>query len=300
MRSLIIYHANCTDGWTAAWIALKALGHQADLHPGFYGDKPPKILGRHIYILDFSYPREVMDTLAMEVQYDGAVTLTVLDHHKTAQAALEGFGVGLDRVEYIFDMNRSGAMLAWDYFSNAGKRPYESFLKPSLMIPRAKWLVEYVQDRDLWRWLLPHSRRVSAAIECVPRTVEGWDSLARRRLDELIQEGEVIERYRALCIQAVVNLARPCIIGGHRIRCANSSEMRFASDAAHELSKEAPFGATFWHRQDGKIQFSLRSTDTGVDVSEVAKMFGGGGHQHAAGFEVDAMTMIKFFQDGMK
>ncbi len=35
-----------------------------------------------------------------------------------------------------------------------------------------------------------------------------------------------------------------------------------------------------------KGAFSLRSEEGGQDVSEIAAMFGGGGHKHAAGFKL--------------
>lgn len=47
----------------------------------------------------------------------------------------------------------------------------------------------------------------------------------------------------------------------------------------------ARVAACYWDTPEGRV-FSLRSTDTGPDVSEIAKAYGGGGHAHAAGFRV--------------
>ena len=55
------------------------------------------------------------------------------------------------------------------------------------------------------------------------------------------------------------------------------------SEAGNILSKGEPFGATFYYDGEG-VNWSLRSDDNGVDVSDIAKKFGGGGHKHAAGF----------------
>jgi nanoRNase/pAp phosphatase (c-di-AMP/oligoRNAs hydrolase) len=57
------------------------------------------------------------------------------------------------------------------------------------------------------------------------------------------------------------------------------------SDAAHELAKGRPFAGCYWDTPDGRV-FGLRSTDEGVDVSAVAKQYGGGGHRNASGFRV--------------
>ena len=62
----------------------------------------------------------------------------------------------------------------------------------------------------------------------------------------------------------------------------------WASDVAGELSESRPFAATYFDTQDGKRVYNLRSRDGGQDVAEIARKFGGGGHQHAAGFTLPA------------
>ena len=58
-----------------------------------------------------------------------------------------------------------------------------------------------------------------------------------------------------------------------------------SSDAGHEMAKGRPFAACYWDTPEGRV-FSLRSNDEGIDVSEVAKQYGGGGHRNASGFRV--------------
>src|SRR5271157_4662472 len=102
---LIIYHGKCRDGWCAAYVAQKRYP-EAELLPVAYGDEPPyeKVVKRDVLVVDFSWPqREVNDTLAASSR-----SFQILDHHKTAQATLEGAPY------VIFDMARSGAGLTWD------------------------------------------------------------------------------------------------------------------------------------------------------------------------------------------
>lgn len=48
------------------------------------------------------------------------------------------------------------------------------------------------------------------------------------------------------------------------------------------------FSMVLSEREDGKIKGSLRSEEyKGIDVSEIAHMFGGGGHKLASGFEIE-------------
>ena len=56
-------------------------------------------------------------------------------------------------------------------------------------------------------------------------------------------------------------------------------------DAEYEMANGKPFAACYWDTPKGRV-FSLRSSDDGADVSEVAKQYGGGGHRNASGFTV--------------
>ena len=79
----ILWHAGCPDGWTAAWVAHRALkaraGIDADLIPVNHGQDPPDLDGYvNVYVVDFSYPHETLVEMA-----EGR-SLIVLDHHRTA------------------------------------------------------------------------------------------------------------------------------------------------------------------------------------------------------------------------
>src|SRR5258708_37459253 len=83
---LCIYHANCADGFGAAWAVRHAFGDGVEFHPGFYGEAPPDVAGRDVLLVDFSYKRPVLDEMAK-----AAHSILILDHHKTAAEDLIGF-----------------------------------------------------------------------------------------------------------------------------------------------------------------------------------------------------------------
>lgn len=282
MRHLCIYHGNCFDGFTAAWIYRRWFSGSAEdetleFHPGIYGEIPPmtKIMGSDVTILDFSYKRDLMEAIA-----EASSSLLILDHHKTAEAELVGleamFGDrfhGKVRVE--FDMHRSGAGMAWDYFFPAERR-----LK----------FVDYVEDRDLWRFALPHSREIHSAIASYPFNFEQYDLLTawaetEGGLQALVNMGETIERKHWQDIRALLPVVtRTMVLGGHRVPVANMP-ITMTSDAGHLLAEaQPPFAACYWDTPTGRV-FSLRSIGD-FDVSEIAKAYGGGGHKNAAGFEM--------------
>jgi hypothetical protein len=148
----ILYHANCDGGFGAAWAAWKAPGDRAEYVPVSHGDPTPDLPPNStVYLLDFSYPRDKLLRVCSEVR-----SLTVLDHHETTTEEL----MGLDFV--TLDTEKSGAVLAWEFW-----HPHE---EP----PR---LVRHIEDRDLWRFELPKSREVSAALRAYPYDFRVWDEL---------------------------------------------------------------------------------------------------------------------------
>lgn len=260
MGPLVIYHASCADGFCAAWVASRAL-IGAEFHPANYGETPPDVKGRGVYILDFSYKRPVMDKILEDADY-----LIVCDHHKTAAAELAGFGTP---ASVIFDMNKSGGRLTWEHFHPGEPSP---------------WLVDYTEDRDLWRWKLEESREVSAAIASLPWTFEEWDRLHESASPTILAgDGAAILRYQQQQVESQAKHAVEIELDGHKVLIVNATLL--ISEIAGKLAEGRPFGATWFQRSDGKKVWSLRSRDGGVDVSEVAKRRGGGGHRNAAGFE---------------
>ncbi len=273
MNPLVIYHANCWDGFCAAWVARKALG-EIEPFPAYYGAKPPDVKDRIVYVLDFSYPRDVMAQVATDAR-----RTVVLDHHKTAMEALDGLHQPESGIDVWFDMNKSGGRLAWEWFTAMG------YNMPTAHQPRTPWLVEYTEDRDLWRHELPESEKINAALRSYPLDFALWDefdsNVGQREMFK--REGAAIRRAERAIVDSHVRNAREQEIDGEMVRIVNATVL--FSEIAGELAKGRAFGACYFDRQDGKRQWSLRSDENGVDVSAIAKAHGGGGHVHAAGYE---------------
>lgn len=261
-KTLVLYHGNCADGHCAAWAARRKLGDAADYRPVHHGQPAPDVRGRAVYLLDFSYKRPVIEEMARDCK-----RLTILDHHKTARAELAGLTA--PNLHVAFDMEKSGGRLAWEHFF-----PGQA----------AHWLVRYTEDRDLWRWALDYSQEVNAYLASLPQTFQAWDGLGLMPapLEYMVNDGAAILRYQGQQVEAAVANAVEIELDGHRVLCVNCTHL--TSEIAGRLAEGRPFGAAYFIRGDGRRVWSLRSRG-GIDVSEVARRHGGGGHRDAAGFE---------------
>ena len=277
-RPLVIYHGNCADGFSAAWCFWRKYSTGADYVAGVYQQNPPDVTGRDVYLVDFSYKRTVVEQMLKT-----ANSVCLIDHHKTAIEDLQplfadweadALAYGTDRRAIWFcDLNRSGATLAWDYLFPDEDRPL---------------LLGHVEDRDLWRFKLAGTREIQAFVFSHEYSFELWDKLMNADQVELLKmtaAGAAIERKHHKDIAELVKVCqRRMVIGAYDVPVA-SLPYTLVSDAAHLMAQGEPFAACYWDTAEGRV-FGLRAADEGVDVSDVAKLYGGGGHEKAAGFKV--------------
>lgn len=271
MKTYILFHQNCQDGFGSAFAAWKHFGSSATYIPVSHGNPPPEIPEDSlVYILDFSYPREILENLNKRM-----AKLQVIDHHKTAEEDLRGLPY------CIFDMNKSGALLSFEYFHG---------IEDTGPLHRQRNLIRYISDRDLWKFELPASKEVNAALSSYPKYFEVWDTLDT---EYLAKEGEAILRH----IDTTVNLICEHVLltskfkhlGYDNIPIVNSPA--YVSDVGarlRELFPDAPFVCSYYHKQDVISKellncWSLRCKED-FDVTPIAKAFVGGGHKQAAGF----------------
>ena len=268
-----LYHANCNDGTgaaLAAWMAFGDDGHE--YIPVQYGDQPPNISpGETVFILDFSYPREALREMA-----DVAEDIIVLDHHKTARDDLSA-AFDEHNILAVFDMNKSGAVLAWERFHQDEPLPE---------------LFAYIQDRDLWRFDLEGTNEVSYGLSVFSEDFRHWAQLVRNPDFIRIRtrkDGRAIIRFLELQAEKITATPpRVFEITGDEVPVYNLPGFML-SDTLHlalETYPDAPYAVGYFDLPEKRV-YSLRSRQgSDVDVSAIAKAHGGGGHKHAAGFSV--------------
>lgn len=328
-KPLVIYHANCADGFGAAFAAWLKLGDEAEYAPQQYGQPPERlqneIFGREVYILDFSLDRGIMETLMI------LTNVIWLDHHKTAFEMWRGGIPAAGRYEeggnnatsgnatYItLDNNKSGAYLAWEYFH------------PDTEVPM---LIKHIDDYDRWQFKIDGTKEFNKALwSYAPWSFEQWRDwvfqldhnldgpyLSDHITAPFIREGAAILRAHNQNVQSVVKgSARKCefwvpFVGDPVELRKQGAEFRsdinqcyapkrglaancpphLTSDVGHELAVQSGTFGLCWTLNQTKpvANCSLRSNGDD-DVSAIAKAFGGGGHKNAAGFEVPIATLL--------
>jgi uncharacterized protein len=289
--------------------------------------------GRDILIVDFSYPLATLRAIAAEAR-----SVLVLDHHKSAQedlatlpipysfnplkpqsakeiAPYKVYRAGVDigivgsdspELAAIFDLNRSGCGIAWDYLHTEGPKKDSGYL--CLTRPH---IIDLIEDRDLWRFKFgDESRAFRAVLQSYDWTdlpgmfkqLDSWADIIndwslipgtidkKRHWRNLIDEGQAILRADRQRVASTVAATRRTIpIAGHTVPCANVPPW-MASEAGHLMCEglhstvgydltngdhshklSAPFAATYSDGADGRRHFSLRSPEGGADCGQIAK-----------------------------
>jgi len=263
-KIVVIYHGNCHDGFSGAWAAWKKFGNKADYYPAHRQKPPPTGLNnKEIYFIDFVYPAEITKRIV-----ENSKKVVILDHHISAKNDIKLAH------EYVYDLKRSGAVIAWHYFF------------PKKTTPR---FLKHIEDQDLWNFKLPHTREISIAIQFTNFSFKTWDKLVKdiessAIRKKYIEKGRSLLHYQSGQIEELADSnSYPVKFVGHQVLAANAPHF-FASQLGHLLAKKHPPFAIIWNQMGDTIRVSLRAYGNKVDVSKIAAKYGGGGHKAAAGF----------------
>jgi len=293
----VIFHNPCPDGMTSALIVDKYMEMQSKnklstlmdfpstvpvirygvtYYPANYNRYPPDVTGKNVLMVDFSYRKNKI--LKMIEQSN---KLLIVDHHKSAEKELD---IIPDKHK-IFDMTRSGAALAWLYF----------FPKEPMPL-----LIQYVEDRDIWKKALKDTDAFSTWFSTVPMIFKEYSKyLDNKLLLTMIQtKGLIYQELNKYKIDQTCKYIFPkfCKIRGNYyfVGYININDPMLKSDVGNkalDIYKYLDFSAVYSISDyTNSTNFSLRSTDNHVDVSSVAFKLGGGGHRNASGVRVNRVT----------
>ncbi len=266
---IIVYHAECPDGFGAAWAAWRKFGDEADYIPFYPRDKPnDNLAGKIVYSVDFSFDIEETKSLVARTK-----SYTLIDHHISAEPLLSLVA------QSSFDINHSGAVLAWHFFH------------PDEPVPA---LLKHIEDNDLWRFKIPFTKEIIKAIHLRKNDFMEWNKIAadlenEKEKEKYINEGLILSKESDRQIEKLVENAEEVVFEGYRALMVNSP-MHASAIGAALVRKMPPIGI-IWSKRKDKFLISLRS-DGSANVATMAEKYGGGGHKSAAGF---ALTDEQFY-----
>lgn len=279
----VVYHSPCQDGTCAAWVvqyyhSLK--DKEIELFPCKAGCAPDKEIehftGKKIVFVDICPSSEYIIHMANFAQW-----IHIIDHHKTNFEKFLQLANIPENVSCNFDMNFSGCQLTWRYFFSEAE----------------PWFVSYIGDRDIWKFALPNTNEYfSGMIEENLTNLEGFQKLYNNLENEyfkmnIFDVGKKALEFREKCIQNILKYNKlHCTYKEYNIWLYSCTK-DFTSDVGNRLMKykfedeSLPDFAVGWiyDVESDEFMISMRSTDEKVDVSQICKEFGGGGHRNASG-----------------
>ena len=271
-RTVILYHGNCPDGFGAAYAAWKKFGDTAEYVELNRGEPLPTGLeDADLYFVDFTYDQETMDHFVSI-----AKTVTVLDHHNGVRGIVESMP------NHVFDNNRSGATITWDYFHPGIPRPL---------------LLELVQDDDLFTYALADTRAVICYVSVRPYSFAFWDEMAHvldnhETRELFLEKARSYAEYFILLAELSVKKAHLVRFEGYDVYFAVAHPFKPMKSLVGNLlaAKRGPFALVVGAHPNG-FGVSIRG-DGSIDVSEIAARYGSSGHKNSAGFLIPAGSVM--------
>lgn len=314
----VMYHNGCTDGLSSAWvihqylklykplvsakfISLVDFETETDIDNSIesntvlyigvnnnynIGDKYitnantiSKLTNRNIVMVDISFSRDICNHIS-----NISSSFLILDHHISNKRALEGLSY------CIFDMTRAGCQITWDYYF--GNKERSKF-------------IEYIADRDLWKWELKDSKEYSKAVfikyNLSFETFDLLNNLTDEDINNLIQDGKSFILMEEKIIKNICKFAKIRYLDGHKIMLVESTILK--SDIGNYLVQKYPDcdgAAIYGYDLDShKFWISLRGNNKNenpVDLSIIANKYNGGGHKSSSGFTYDGPNIENIFK----
>jgi len=247
-----------------------------------YKDKfPIESIGPYedVVILDFSIKPEEMEELIRSSNYMQRKIIWI-DHHITTINKYENFEIkinGRNKLITAKDIGGyredgiSGCELTWKFFFSQKTTPL---------------IVKLIGDRDVWNWKYGHETSYAhyglLSVDTSPES-EMWNKLLDPKLDIvdlhwLFEKGKTIKSFNEINNEKFKEgWSFESNFEGHNCICMNLPMC--GSEAFGENNYDIMIGFGF---NGNNFQISLYSTK--VNVGEIAKKYGGGGHVKAAGF----------------
>ena len=277
-KTYVIYHANCLDGMTSAAIAYMKFGDSVSYLPGKYRELDLNSFENdELILLDFSFDEPTINQLMGK-----GCEIRIIDHHEEPISKISH----LPLTELVYDVNESGATLAWRYFFNG------------LELPK---MIEHARDYDLFHRQMPGTDAFITFLEQHPLDIPTFVKLISDMEDPVLYQraldiGGPLFQYKTALIDGILNEARPCVIGGERGWMVNGPYALASMIGSMQSNKTQCYTLIWSERSDGKVTLSFRDV-AGTTAQRLAQLMGGNGHPKAAGATISRKAFNSLILD---
>ena len=271
---ILVYHDDCVDGFGCVVAAEYYIENTKSKRPILY--IPAKynqelnidMDDKNVIFCDFSFKKQKMEEI-MKI----AKNILVLDHHKTAISELEH----MSDCNKVLDVNHSGAYITWVYFNGADNVPL---------------LLQYIQDNDIWKKNMSHTEEISSYLAHIPKNIQHYYPLLNNKIllakikigtEILDSETRDINKILKDCYTKKFTINKK-IYTAAVLYCPIRKYKSKLGSMMLSMFAQCDFSIIYdYDELCGKTYTSLRSENSRTDVSEIAVLYGGGGHRNAAG-----------------
>lgn len=266
----VIYHNNCPDGFSSAWIIWRHLKGDATYKGVTPDNLPPytQFKNKYVIFVDLSTPYEYIEQVKSV-----AKNVLVIDHHETYASQIEHHS------NVIFDREHSAIYITWRTFN------------PDEKIPQ---FVRYIEDNDLATYQIKNTEAFTSALGTkLPfhhiDFFKLWDKLMNPAfVDSLLSDGAKYNEFKNYILKRNMHIAEPMKLGGYKVLVANFGAVGLASDLGNKLSEQnTQYNFVIlwsYHSANKEYSIMLRTRHDNIDLSKISKLYNGGGHPRAARF----------------
>jgi uncharacterized protein len=306
----IIYHKQCLDGFSSLFVSYlaKTIKKNTIIYPDVPSTTttPPNITNKNVLIMDVSYSISIFKNIVQS-----AKSVLFIDHHISNIEDIVDYIKTLNdprKVKIIYDKSRCGATLTWKYFF------------PRKTIPL---FLKYIEDNDTGTWKYDKTKPFIFSLESnyhmspYLSNLSKWKKiLSKLTVGKMIKEGYVMKKYHDNLVNK--NAKKYSLelfpskkiydrfgnffikVGQYKVAVFCGMGSPSVTSIGNKLleSVDCDF-VMVWTLNIDRKEYVISMRSKAVDISEIAKLFGGGGHKLAGAFSfsVNEYSILDLFNE---
>lgn len=290
MEKILCLHHNDHDGHTAGAIVRRKYQEAKMIEMNYGKEIPWDLINESdiIIIVDYSLALKDMQKIHEER------TLVWIDHHVSIIKEAEEADFNPEGVRCI---GKSGCRLCWEYYFPTEDIPYIINYLANFDVHDFSDTLDKLESKAL---IVEYGMRL---YDTSPMNDHLWKMIFDNEeacIKRIIRDGDIIWKYQRIEDEYFIRTnAFEAMLGPYKCLVVNHGIG--SSLAFDELWDNSKYDIMVnFHVAVHQIKVSMYSDENGPDVAAICRKFGGGGHEHASGFSIDAPLQDFYDKIGLK